>query len=131
MSPPPRSAPAAGICSRLSSHAPCGLTDTVITITDMRNRNHNYTFGDIKNFKNSLSYEKFCFKVCANTFNKISIEVTTLISKADYFLYDFNNHDLFNKDIQSEITLINEIKNHKNFKTITLGHFMPTMDYEI
>ncbi|MCM1989937.1 hypothetical protein [Oceanirhabdus seepicola] len=90
-----------------------------------------YTFGDIKNLKNSLSYERFCFKVLAKTFSKISIEVTTLINEDDYFLYDFNNQDLFHEDIQSEITLINQIKNHKNFKTITLGHFMPTMDYEI
>ena len=90
-----------------------------------------YIFGDIKNFKNSLLYERFCFKVRAKTFSKISIELTTLINEDDYFLYDFNNQDLFHEDIQSEITFINQIKKIKNFKTVSLGHFMPTLNHEI
>ncbi|WBW98342.1 hypothetical protein [Oceanirhabdus sp. W0125-5] len=88
-----------------------------------------YSYGDIKTLKNTLSYETFCFKVCAKTFSKISIEVATLINEDDYLLYDFTARDLFHKDIQSEITLINQIKRHKNFKTITLGNFIPNMNY--
>lgn len=80
---------------------------------------NNYKNGDLTKLKNKLSNKSntFCYRIDSGKLNTIKDELSKLITKDDYLLYDLGSKTSPNKN---EINTLKKLKNNVSFKSIVI-----------
>lgn len=81
-----------------------------------------YTAGDLLRLKNSItnSSKKYGYRVDAKSLDIIKVELSGLISKNDYLIYDLKDLSFDKNSIKNEIKEIQNMQTAKGFATVAI-----------